>query len=81
MRLGLAGDRIVETASSPDAEPFVDSGDRLLSGTGGLYMVSERTIARLETGNTRHSLAAGILRVGTEQFFALSATTLRGVVC
>ncbi len=48
VRLGLAGDRIVETASFPDTEPFVDSASRLLAGAGGLYVVSERTIARLE---------------------------------
>ncbi len=48
VRLGLAGGRIVETASFPDTKPFVDSACRLLADTGGLYVVSDRAIARLE---------------------------------
>ena len=48
MRLDLTCDQIVETASFPDTEPFVDSDSRLLGDASGLYVVSDRTIARLE---------------------------------
>ncbi len=48
VRLGLVGDQLIETGTFPDSEPFVDSACELLADDGGLYVVSERTIARLE---------------------------------
>jgi hypothetical protein len=48
MRIGIDRGQVVEERKFPDTEPFVDASAQLVSGPGGIYVVSSREITLLE---------------------------------
>jgi H/ACA ribonucleoprotein complex subunit 3 len=50
VRVEVEAGRIAKTRTFPDTEPFMDASCRLLLAPDGLYVVREKTIARLVVG-------------------------------